>query len=127
MLLLDILLVFIGAGLGGVSRFASAEGLAYLLGRNFPYGTLTVNCVGSLLVGILFTILLERGDATASQLRALILTGYCGGFTTFSSFSLETLNLFENGAYIAAAANVILNVVLCLTMVTIGVLGARQL
>ncbi|MBN9230033.1 MAG: camphor resistance protein CrcB [Legionella sp. 40-6] len=124
---MNTLLIFIGAGLGGVLRFWISNGVYYFLGRQFPYGTLVVNTTGSFLMGILFVLLVERFNGSGPQLRSLLLIGFLGGYTTFSSFSIETLNLFESGAWVSGFLNILLSVVLCLLFVWIGVLGARQL
>ena len=124
---MNTLLIFIGAGLGGVLRFWISNGVYYLLGRQFPYGTLVVNTTGSFLMGVLFVLLVERFNGSGPQLRSLLLIGFLGGYTTFSSFSIETLNLFESGAWVSGFLNILLSVVLCLLFVWIGVLGARQL
>ena len=123
----DVLLVFLGAGLGGTCRYGISNLVHGLLGRDFPYGTLAVNTAGSFLMGLFFILVLDRFAGIAPQLRSFLLIGFLGGFTTFSSFSIETLVLFENGSYVSALANVLLNVVLCLLFVWLGVLGGRQL
>ena len=119
-------LIFLGAGLGGISRYWVSNGIHLFLGREFPYGTLVVNATGSFLMGMLFTIIFERFDGIGPQLRALLLIGFLGGYTTFSSFSLETLNLIENGAWWNALLNIFLNVFLCVGLSCLGVLGGRQ-
>lgn len=78
-------------------------------------------------MGLLFVLLIERVDGVAPQLRSLLLIGLLGGYTTFSSFSIETLNLFENGAVWSGIANILLSVVLCLAATWLGVIGGRQL
>lgn len=125
--MMDLLLVFIGAGLGGSARYGIANACALLFGQNFPYGTLTVNVIGSLLAGFLYTLLLEDVDIIATHIRPLLLIGFLGGFTTFSTFSLETITLIENGAWIESASNIILNLVLCLMMAWLGIIVGRQL
>ena len=120
------LLIFLGAGLGGIFRYWVSNGIHLFLGREFPYGTLVVNATGSFLMGMLFTIIFERFDGIGPQLRALLLIGFLGGYTTFSSFSLETLNLLENGAWWDALLNILLNVFLCVGLSCLGVLGGRQ-
>lgn len=122
----NTLLIFFGAGLGGVLRYWIANGVYALFGRQFPYGTLFVNTTGSFLMGFLFVILLGRFTEISSELRALLLIGGLGGYTTFSSFSIETVLLFENGAAWNAVLNVLLSVVLCLVFCWLGVLGGRQ-
>ena len=94
-------------------------------GQDFPYGTLAVNVSGSLLIGFLY-ILIER-MGLGIEWRAALLIGLIGAFTTFSSFSLETLNLFEQGEQLKAAMNIVLSVVLCLFATWLGMLAARQL
>ena len=121
------LLIFFGAGLGGLTRYGVANGIYSLVGRQFPYGTLFVNASGSFLMGLLFTVILDRFDGLGPQLRALLLIGFLGGYTTFSSFSLETLNLIESGAWFGALINILLSVTLCIALTWLGVLGARQL
>lgn len=125
--MLDMFLIFIGAGLGGVFRFWISNISYFFLGRQFPYGTLIVNVSGCFLMGLLFVLLLERFNGIGPQLRSLLLIGLLGGYTTFSSFSIETLNLFENGAPLAGVANILLSITLCLAATWLGVIGGRQL
>lgn len=120
-------LIFLGAGLGGVFRYWIANAVYFVCGRQFPYGTLVVNVTGCLLMGFLFTIISERFDGYGAPLRAFILIGLLGGYTTFSSFSLETLNLFENGAWLGAGLNVLLSMALCFLAVWAGVIGGRHI
>jgi CrcB protein len=124
---MNIILIFFGAGLGGVCRYAMSHLVHHFLGRGFPYGTLIVNISGSFLMGFLFVFTLDRLPAQATFLRALLLIGFLGGYTTFSSFSIETWNLFESGAWSEAFLNIMLHVILCLLFTWIGVIGARQL
>lgn len=121
------LLIFLGAGLGGVFRFWVANGIHFFIGRQFPYGILVVNMTGSFLMGLFFVIILSRFEYIGPQLRSLLLIGFLGGYTTFSSFSLETLLLFENGAWVSALLNIVLSVTLCILLAWLGVLVGRQL
>jgi CrcB protein len=124
---INTLLIFFGAGIGGVCRYWISNVVYWLLGRQFPYGTLVVNTTGSFLMGLLFVLILERTNGVGPQLRSLLLIGLLGGYTTFSSFSIETLNLFESGAWISAALNIFISVALCLALTWLGILGGRQL
>jgi CrcB protein len=124
---LDTFLIFVGAGCGGVFRYWISNVSYWFLGRQFPYGTLIVNVSGCFLMGLLFILLLERFNGIGPQLRSLLLIGFLGGYTTFSSFSIETLNLFENGASLSGALNILLSVILCLAATWLGVIGGRQL
>lgn len=123
----NLILIFIGAGLGGVLRFWVSNATYLLLNRNFPYGTLLVNVSGSFLMGILFVIILERFNGLGPQLRALLLIGFLGGYTTFSSFSIETINLFEAGEMVNAIVNIVLSTSLCLAATWAGIILGRQL
>ena len=115
-----------GGAVGALLRFWMS-GWAYgLFGRGFPYGTLLVNVLGSLLMGVLFALLVERA-AAAPEWRALLMIGLLGSFTTFSTFSIETLNLLEGGEYSKAVLNIGLSVVLCLAAAMAGVVAGRQL
>lgn len=116
-----------GAGIGGVLRYAASMGIYSVVNRNFPYSTLFVNVSGSLLMGFLFTLFLERFQSIAPQLRALLLIGLLGGYTTFSSFSIETINLIENGNWSFAILNILLNTILCLIAVWSGIILGRTL
>ena len=97
-----------------------------MVGAGFPYGTLVVNVVGSLLMGIGYALLVERMDVSA-EIRAVLLVGVLGAFTTFSTFSIETLHLIEAGNALKAGLNVILSVCLCVGICWIGLLLGRQL
>lgn len=124
--MMRIVAIAAGGALGAVLRYWASNGVHAVLGRNFPYGTLFVNVVGSFLMGFLFVLFLDRLTNEAA-LRAGVLIGFLGGFTTFSSFSIETWNLIEDGALLRAGLNAGLSVVLCMVAVWIGVLFARQL
>lgn len=115
-----------GGAIGALMRYWVSIGVHGLVGRSFPYGTLTVNVLGSLAMGLLFVLLIERMDAS-SIWRAALLVGLLGAFTTFSTFSIETLNLLEEGAYTRAIMNVMLSVVLCIGAAWVGVKLGRQL
>ena len=115
-----------GGALGSVLRYGLSTWVHTLAGRGFPYGTLAVNVLGCLAMGLLFVLLVERVGESA-VLRAGLLIGVLGGFTTFSSFSIETVNLIEQGALAKAAGNVAASLALCLGATWLGVVLARQL
>ncbi|KAA3623375.1 MAG: fluoride efflux transporter CrcB [Proteobacteria bacterium] len=121
-----ILAVALGGALGAVLRYAVVTGAASAIGRTFPFGTLAVNIVGSFLIGMLFVWFQARGPHH-EILRASLIVGLLGGFTTFSAFSLETLNLFVGGHPGRAALNVVLNVSLCLAAAAAGVKLSKSL
>jgi fluoride exporter len=115
----EILLVSCGAVLGAVARFTCTRLSSELSQHHgFPYGTLLVNVVGSFIVGYVLTWTADQSD---SHWRLLAATGFCGAFTTFSAFALETMAYWRDGALIKAALNVMLNNGLCLVSVVLGV------
>jgi CrcB protein len=93
-------------------------------GAKFPYGTLLVNTLGSLLIGFLSIVLIER-YVVSTELRFAILVGLIGGFTTFSTFSLETLTLIQQGSLLSAASNIIFNFTLSIIACFLGITLAR--
>lgn len=115
-----------GGAIGALLRFWMSSGVYAWLGRAFPYGTLAVNVLGSLLMGFLYILMIER-LAIGAEWRAFALVGLLGAFTTFSTFSIETLNLIEQADYAKAALNMLLSVLACVSAAFVGVLLARQL
>lgn len=124
--MLNLLAVAGGGALGAVLRYGLANGLYAWFGRSFPIGTLAVNVIGSLLIGFLYVLLIER-LAVAVEWRSALLVGVLGSFTTFSSFSLETLQLLEESGAMPALWNILLNVCLCLLACWVGLWLTRQL
>jgi CrcB protein len=122
----QLIMIAAGGAAGSLLRFMLSTGVHRVAGRDFPYGTLSVNIVGSLLMGMLYILLIERASV-AVEWRALLLIGFLGAFTTFSTFSIETLNLLENGELIKAGTNVLLSVTLCLLAAWTGVILGRHL
>jgi len=109
----NYLIVFFGAGIGGSFRYWLSNFVYKFLPANFPYGTLTVNLIGSFILGFIMFGLYDK-ELINQELRLFLSIGFCGGFTTFSTFSFETLNLFKNSQFALAIINIFLNVFLCL-------------
>jgi CrcB protein len=127
--MLAYLWVAIGGALGSMGRYWIGGLVSEKTGGTFPWGTLAVNITGSFVIGILGALTIPEGKM-APQTRAfatqLLITGVCGGFTTFSSFSLQTLNLIRDGEWIYAAGNILLSVIVCMIAVWLGyVLGNK--
>ena len=112
--------------LGAFARYGQSELVPLVLGHAFPFATLSINVIGSLLMGLLFTFTLERGNIS-SEVRTGMLTGGLGAYTTFSTFSLETLNLMEGGEWTRAALYVAASVLLSIAAVILGAYLSRNL
>jgi CrcB protein len=121
-----LLFIAFGGAFGAVLRYGASLGVYTVLGRGFPWGTLFVNVVGSLLMGLLSILLLERYNI-GPEWRAAALVGMLGSFTTFSTFSIETLNLLEQGDLLRAAGNIVFSIAVCLVAVWFGVALGRQI
>jgi CrcB protein len=114
------LVVTIGSAIGGLLRFAITRAIP-TASSGFPYGTVLINVIGSFVIGFFGTLTLQTGKYAASDnLRLFVMIGVCGGFTTFSSFSLQTFTLLQSGGWGRALANVLLSVALCLGAVALG-------
>jgi CrcB protein len=117
------LLVALGGAIGSVSRFGLSTLIARRWDDSFPWGTIIVNASGSLLIGLLAALASVNTKLTPDARQFLVhflIIGICGGYTTFSSFSLQTLTLLQSRHYLAAGGNVLLSVTLCLVAVAVG-------
>lgn len=117
----------LGGSCGAILRFLVSTGVYQWLGRDFPYGTLAVNLIGSFLLGLLTEALLLQRVALALEYRTAILVGFIGAFTTFSTFALETVVLLEQGHFTKALLNVCISVMACLLVVWLGLWCGRFL
>lgn len=126
--MLNAFYVFLGGGLGTLARWGASGLIANKLGETFPWGTLFVNVTGCFIIGFFAAATGPEGRWIApATLRQFFMLGVCGGFTTFSSFSLQTLNLAQDGQWVKAGANVLGSVVLCLLGVWLGHVLAMNL
>lgn len=117
-----------GSALGGMSRYWIGGMVDQRIGETFPWGTMVVNIVGSLLIGFVATLTAPDGRFLMSpSLRTFIMVGFCGGYTTYSSFSLQTLNLARDGEWLRAGTYVVMTTALCLFAVWVGHAGAASL
>lgn len=120
------LAIALGGAIGASLRFAVSEWMLHLFGRAFPFGTLLVNILGSFVLGLLYGLLLSE-QLAPNPWRIFIGIGVLGAFTTFSTFSMDTVLLLQQGAWLKACANVLLNLVLCLTLAWLGLkLGSMK-
>jgi CrcB protein len=113
--------IAIGSAIGGAARYWCTGFAARLFGETFPWGTLLVNITGSLIIGFFATLTGPDGRFfVSSTTRQFVMIGLCGGYTTFSSFSLQTLNLVQDSEWLQAGGNIVGSVVLCLFAVWLG-------
>ena len=122
----QLLAAGLGGALGGVLRYQISGLMARLLGEAFPWGTLTVNITGSLLIGVLASLVIA-GTLPGGSLAVLLMVGLCGSYTTVSSFSLQSLTLWQHGHKRAAGINIFVSALSCLVAVALGVLLGRVL
>jgi CrcB protein len=126
--MLNYLWVGLGGALGSVARYWASGFVARHFGETFPLGTLVVNVTGSFLIGFFATLTDTDGRwLVAPSFRTFFMAGLCGGYTTFSSFSLQTLDLVRDGEWLHAGANAVLSFVLCLAAVWLGHVAAAAL
>jgi len=118
--------IALGGSLGAISRYWVSTSTYSWLGSNFPYGTLMVNLTGSLVMGFLTVVLVQRFDVS-DQVRLGLIVGFLGSFTTFSAFSMDTIHWIENGAVLKALAYVLVSVIACVLGAWAGVISAKQL
>ena len=125
---MEYLWIALGSALGGVTRYWLSGVVARRFGESFPVGTLIVNVTGSFVIGFVATLTDPGGRLLMSvTTRQFIMVGVLGGYTTFSSFSLQTLNLARDGEWLYACANVVLSVMFCLLSVWCGHVVARMI
>ena len=122
------LAVALGGALGTVGRYFLSGVVANAFGETFPWGTLIINITGSFVIGFFATLSAPDGRLMVSgTTRQFVMTGVCGGFTTFSSFSLQTLNLLREGEWTPAAGNILGSVVFCMIGVWLGAISAASI
>ena len=124
--MITYLWIALGSALGGVARYGASSLIAGWFGQTFPWGTLLVNISGSFVIGFFASLTGPDGRVmVAPDMRQFVMVGICGGYTTFSSFSLQTLTLVQQGEMLQAGANIGGSVVLCLAAVWLGYAAAQ--
>ena len=121
-----LLFVAMGGALGAVLRYSISSGIYHWFGRSFPYGTLVVNVVGSLAIGLLSILLVEKFNVS-QEIKLGLVVGVLGALTTFSTFSWDTLHLLEQGFVQKAFLNVLLNVTVCIGAAWLGAAWAKSM
>jgi len=122
---LPYLLVGLGSFIGGIARYVFARWVGGIVEGRFPLGTFLINVSGSFVLGFLGALLADRAVPNANALRLAIGVGFCGGFTTFSTFEFETHALFEDGVWLTALTNMFLSLFAGLLAVRFGIVAAR--
>ncbi len=119
--MLNYILIALGSAVGGITRYWASGVVANRIGQSFPWDTLFVNATGSFLIGFLATMTAPEGRwMIGPHARNLLMIGFCGGYTTFSAFSLQTVNLIQDKEWLYACGNAVLSIVLCLISVWLG-------
>lgn len=123
----QLIAVAMGGAFGATLRFLISTGVYQWLGRGFPYGTLAVNIIGSLLIGLMTVALPLQRIALSMEYRSAILVGLFGSLTTFSTFSLDNFYLIEQGYFVKASLNIVTNVFVCILAVWIGIMAGKAI
>lgn len=123
---MELVWVGIGGGIGAIARYAMGKGITERANSLFPYGTFTVNLLGAFLIGVLFALLVERGVGHP-HLRLLLITGFLGGFTTFSAYTIEAITLIEAGSWNTALLYVMASNLLSLLACLAGIVAIRMI
>jgi fluoride exporter len=123
--MINILLVALGGAVGSVARYLVGVATLRQFGPNFPWGTLTVNIVGSFAIGVFIELIARKLNASP-EMRLLLVTGFLGGFTTFSAFSLDAIYLFERGELVTAGIYIAASIILSLIAVFAGLALVRS-
>ena len=124
--MLQILLVFIGGGLGSVARLLTNQLVTRLVPNSWPIGTLMANLTASFILGIFVGFATWRQPTQTETLRALVAVGFCGGFSTFSTFSNDTLQLIQTNRWVEAFVNIFVNITACLALTLAGIWLGKQ-
>ena len=122
----SFLLVGIGGFIGSLARYIVAVAMSGIISSTFPWATLIVNVAGCFLIGVIFAVS-DRGGLLSPEWRIFLTTGFCGGFTTFSTFSYESLRLLQDGEYFYVAVYVLASVVVGLSATLLGIYLIRSL
>lgn len=122
--MLNLIAIFLGGGIGAVSRFLITLNLTKIYNVNLPIATFLVNIIGSFAIGFLYILFMGKTDLTPA-LKLALTVGFCGGLTTFSTFSLELFEMISHQQFMQAAIYALLSVLVCLVMTGIGVYCAK--